>query len=88
MFKLLSNFTRSLVNEAVDKAIERVTRDQYTENLFELVPISKKVGMINLMENMMRVKQGQPPGRPLGSHYNFSPWEKLLFNPDDRKLFI
>lgn len=81
MFKLISNFTRSIVNEVVDKAIERVSRDQYTENIFEMVPIAKKVGPINLMENMMRAMQGQPPARPMGSHYHFSPWEKLLFNP-------
>jgi glutamate synthase domain-containing protein 2 len=81
MFKLFSNFTRSIVNEVVDKALERITRDQYTENLFEMVPVTKKVGVINLMENVMRSTKGIPPGRPLGSHMRFSPWEKLLFNP-------
>lgn len=81
MFKLISNFTRSIANEIVDKAIERVVRDQYTENIFEMVPISKKIGPINLMENVMRASQGRPPGRPLGSHRKFSPWEMLLFNP-------
>jgi glutamate synthase domain-containing protein 2 len=81
MFKLLSNFTRSIVNEAVDKALERMTRDSYTENLFEMIPVAKKVGPIQLMEIVMRATQGKPPGRPLGSHMRFSPWEKLLFNP-------
>lgn len=81
MFKLFSNFTRSIVNEVVDKALERMARDQYSENLFEMIPVSKKVGVINLMENMMRAKNGNPPERPLGSHMRFSPWDKLLFNP-------
>ncbi|MCF6093771.1 FMN-binding glutamate synthase family protein [Microaerobacter geothermalis] len=81
MFKFLSNFARSIVNEAVDKAIERIARDQYTENLFELVPVTQKVGLVNLMEIVMRSSQGQPPTRPLGSHIRFSPWDKLLFNP-------
>lgn len=81
MFKFLGNFTRSIVNETVDKAIERITRDQYTENLFEMMPITKKVNPIYLMEAVMRATQGQPPGRPLGSHIHGSPWEKFYFNP-------
>ncbi|SHE12723.1 isopentenyl pyrophosphate isomerase [Chlamydia abortus] len=81
MFKWVSNIIRSAVNESVDKAIERIARDQYTENLFEMVPSTKKVGAVSLMEIMMRSKSGLPPARPLGSHIRFSPWEKLLFNP-------
>ncbi|MBO8171414.1 MAG: FMN-binding glutamate synthase family protein [Bacillaceae bacterium] len=81
MFKFVSNFMRSMVNETVDKAIERLARDQYTENLFEMMPVSKKVNPINLIELVMRSRKGQPPGRPLGTHMRFSPWDKLLFNP-------
>lgn len=81
MFKFLSNITRSIVNETVDKAIERLARDQYTENIFEMIPISKKVNPIYLMETVMRANQGQPPARPLGSHIHGSPWEALYFNP-------
>lgn len=81
MFKFVSNIMRNLVNETVDKAIERLARDQYTENLFEMMPVSKKVHPINLVEIMMRSRHGQPPGRPLGSHMRFSPWNDLLFNP-------
>ncbi|OUM87442.1 MAG: glutamate synthase [Bacillus thermozeamaize] len=81
MWKFLANLTRSLMNEVTDKAVERMARDQYTENLFELVPVARKVGPINLMETVMRAHLGQPPGRPLGSHHRFSPWEKFLFNP-------
>jgi glutamate synthase domain-containing protein 2 len=81
MFKFISNFTRSIVNEVVDKAVERLVRDKYIENMFEMIPVAKKVGPISLMEIMMRTTNGKPPGRPLGSHIRFSPWEKLLFNP-------
>lgn len=81
MFKFISNMIRSAVNEAVDKAIERISRDPYKENLFEMVTGAKKVGVINMMENIMRASQGTPPGRPLGSHMRHSPWDKLMFNP-------
>src|SRR5690606_19071332 len=81
MWKWLANLTRSLMNEVADKAVERMARDQYTENLFELVPVARKVGPVNLMETVMRANLGLPPARPLGSYRHFSPWEQFLFNP-------
>lgn len=81
MRKLIENFIRSIVNDTVDKAINRVVRDQYTENLFEMVPATRKVGLTNLMEIAMRANQGTPISRPLGTPMHFSPWDKLLFNP-------
>ncbi|TCS93430.1 FMN-binding glutamate synthase family protein [Hazenella coriacea] len=81
MFKIIKNFTRSIVNEVVDETINRFTKDPYTENLFELIPVAKKVNPIYLMEIIMRSQQGTPISRPLGSHIHFSPWEHLLFNP-------
>lgn len=81
MLKIIENIVRSVANETVDKAVTRITRDQYIENLFEMVPATKKVGAINLVELAMRAIQGTPVSRPLGSHLHLSPWEKLLFNP-------
>ncbi|MBA4495761.1 FMN-binding glutamate synthase family protein [Paenactinomyces guangxiensis] len=81
MIKLIKNFARSVINEVVDEAIERLIKDQYIENLFEMVPATKKVNPIYLMELVMRSQLGAPAARPLGSHIHFSPWEKILFNP-------
>lgn len=81
MFQFLENWLRSFANEATDKALNRLIKDQYIENLFELVPTAKKVNPINLVELAMRASSGKPIARPLGSHIHFSPWEKLLFNP-------
>lgn len=81
MFNFINRLTKKIAHEVVETVTQRLTTDQYTENLFELIPVSKKVGIINLMENVMRSEQGIPPGRPLGSHMRFSPWDKLLFNP-------
>ncbi|MEH7379154.1 FMN-binding glutamate synthase family protein [Bacillus sp. JJ1533] len=81
MSKFISNLIRNAINEAVDKTITRMARDSYTENLFEWIPVTKKEGLINMIENVMRATQGKPPERPWGSHLHFSPWEKLLFNP-------
>lgn len=81
MLQFLENWLRSFANEATDKALNRLIKDQYIENLFELVPTAKKVNPINLVELAMRASSGKPIARPLGSHIHFSPWEKLLFNP-------
>lgn len=72
---------RAAVNEAVDKAITRIVRDQYTENIAEMIPSSRKVGAVNTLEILMRAARGTPLSRPLGSPLHFSPWEQLLFNP-------
>lgn len=79
--RLIENAIRSAVNETVDKAITRLVRDSYVENLFEMVPTARKVGVVTLMEIAMRARRGKPVERPLGSPLLFSPWEQLLFNP-------
>lgn len=81
MIKLLGNWMRAIAHDTVAKGLTRIIKDQYTENLFELVPATKKVNPINLVEIAMRAAQGTPVPRPLGSHLHFSPWEKFLFNP-------
>jgi glutamate synthase domain-containing protein 2 len=81
VLRLIEDFIRSSINESVDKAITRAIRDQYTENLFEMIPVTSKVGMTNLIEIAMRANQGTPLSRPLGSPIHMSPWEKILFNP-------
>ncbi|MDQ0064030.1 glutamate synthase-related protein [Paenibacillus harenae] len=81
MLRLIENIIRSAVNETVDKAITRLIRDQYTENLFEMIPATKKVGITNLIEIAMRANQGTPISHPLGSPNHLSPWEKIMFNP-------
>lgn len=81
MLKFIKRWIRSTINETVDQAILRTIRDQYIENLFEMVPATNKVGVTNLMEIAMRANQGTPVSRPLGSPIHLSPWEKILFNP-------
>ncbi|MDI3256814.1 MAG: FMN-binding glutamate synthase family protein [Kyrpidia sp.] len=81
MLRFIENWVRSIVNETVDKALTRIVRDQYAENLFEMVPVTGKVGAVAMTETAMRAARGMAPSRPLGSPIHFSPWEKLLFSP-------
>ena len=78
---ILAKLLRGAVNEITDDAVRTMVRDQYTENLFEMIPASKKVNPIYLMETAMRAAQGKPVTRPLGSHLRLSPWDNLLFSP-------
>ncbi|TEB14425.1 Glutamate synthase (NADPH) large chain precursor [Pelotomaculum sp. FP] len=78
---ILARLFRGVINEVADDAVRTMARDQYIENIFEMVPAAKKVNPIYLAEIMMRAKQGIPVSRPLGSHIRFSAWEKLMFNP-------
>jgi len=78
---ILSRLLRGAASEVAGDAVRTMVRDQYTENLFEMIPAAKKVSPINLAEIAMRAAQGTPVPRPLGSHLRLSPWEKLLFNP-------
>lgn len=78
---MLSLFLRSAVNKIVDEAVRTTVKDKYTENLFEMIPSTKKVDPVNLAEIVMRAAWGTPVPRPLGSYLHLSPWEMLLFNP-------
>lgn len=78
---IMAKLLREVINEVTDDAVRTMIRDQYTENLFEMIPAVKKVNPINLMEIALRSAQGVPVPRPLGSHLRLSPWEKLLFSP-------
>lgn len=81
MLRFINKMVRSVVDETVDAAITRLINDPYPENLYELIPASKKVGVTNLMEIAMRAKKGAPVSRPLGSPIPMSPWEQVLFSP-------
>ncbi|MGE5589513.1 MAG: FMN-binding glutamate synthase family protein [Bacillota bacterium] len=64
------------------RLVRHLGRDPYGENLAELAPTLRKVGMVELIELTMRAEQGgKPPSRPFGSQRVFSPWEQLLLNP-------
>ncbi|OPY58345.1 MAG: Glutamate synthase (NADPH) large chain [Pelotomaculum sp. PtaU1.Bin035] len=78
---MFSWLTRKITNAVSDGMMNRMLQDPYTENLFSMFPITKKIGAINIVEAGMRAESGKPIERPLGSPVVLSPWEKLLFNP-------
>ncbi|MDD3653419.1 MAG: FMN-binding glutamate synthase family protein [Desulfotomaculaceae bacterium] len=73
--------TRKITNSMSDSIMSRMLQDPYTENIFSMFPITRKIGLRNIIEAGMRAESGKPIDRPLGSPVVLSPWEKLLFNP-------
>lgn len=57
MVNFIENWIRFIAHDTSEKALTRVIKDQYVENLFELVPAIKKVNPINLVEIAMRAAQ-------------------------------
>ncbi|OPX88523.1 MAG: Glutamate synthase (NADPH) large chain [Pelotomaculum sp. PtaB.Bin104] len=73
--------TRKITNAMSDSMMGRMLQDPYTENMFSMFPIARKIGMQNIVEAGMRAESGKPIERPLGSPVVLSPWETLLFSP-------
>lgn len=80
-WRTLVKLMRGTVDEVSDDIIHAMMKDKYTDNLLGVISTVKKMGFIPTMELMMRSVQGDSIERPLGSHLQLSPWDKLLLNP-------
>jgi glutamate synthase domain-containing protein 2 len=72
---------RPIFNLVTDTFIKRLMKDPYPENIGEMYNVFRKVGLQNVLESDLRATDGEPLRRPFGTPKNFSPWDKLLFNP-------
>jgi glutamate synthase domain-containing protein 2 len=70
-----------MMNTMVDHNMKRMMQEPYTENVFQLYNIMKKVGPNTVFETGMRAETGKPIERPLGSPNVLSKWNKTLLNP-------
>lgn len=55
--------------------------DDYSENLFELIPAVKRQGIITLMENQLRAEHGELLQRSLGTLKNWPNLQSISFIP-------
>lgn len=78
---LFSWLGRRLTDAMTDSFLRAFVNDQYTENLYELVSTTQKMGVTSLVETAFRAEQGKPPARPFGSVVALSAWDRLLLNP-------
>ncbi|SJZ60089.1 FMN-binding glutamate synthase family protein [Selenihalanaerobacter shriftii] len=78
---MISYFMRKISDSMMDSFMERLMKDKYTDNLYEMVTVTQKVKPKNLIETTIRAETGKPLSRPLGSPNVLSRWGKILFNP-------
>jgi len=71
----------ALLNAGMDVLMRRFLRNRYTENLFSMFGVVRRMGLESFGETLLRAAQGRPLSRPMGTPLHFSPWEKLLFQP-------
>ena len=79
--RLLGSIIRAIADKPSDEALERITRDKYTDNLLLLLSTMQKTSFFHGLELLMRAAQGESLERPFGSPIRLSPWEKLLLSP-------
>lgn len=59
------------------KRLNVMAHDPYTENLFEWIPVTKKEGLINMIENVMRATR-KTSGTTMGKSFASFPVGKTL----------
>ena len=79
--RLLGSIIRAIADKPSDEALERITRDKYTDSLLLLLTPMQKTSFFHGLELLMRAAQGESLERPFGSPIRLSPWEKLLLSP-------
>ncbi|HEY8414940.1 MAG TPA: FMN-binding glutamate synthase family protein, partial [Thermaerobacter sp.] len=72
---------RALFDRAVDRALRRLLKDPYPENLWDLVIGMTRVPPHLLMETELRAETGKMLERPLGSIVRVSDFSAIAFNP-------
>lgn len=72
---------RWLIKKLVNKVSHILFTDSYQENLIELIPGMKHVGLQLLLENNLRAESGDLVNRPLGSSKTWPHLDSLTFLP-------
>jgi glutamate synthase domain-containing protein 2 len=78
---------RWLVKRMVKKIGDRIFTDSYQENLLELIPGFKHMGVQHALENNLRAETGDVLHRPLGNSKVQPHMERIMFIPDQLKNF-
>jgi glutamate synthase domain-containing protein 2 len=71
---------RKAVDKVADSFIHRIMVDSYSENLWEFISASRKVGLQNIVETNLRTQEGKTIKRPLGSPKKFPDFGGVIFD--------
>ncbi|MGI6038006.1 MAG: FMN-binding glutamate synthase family protein [Limnochordia bacterium] len=77
---LLKRVPKVLGGAIIKDIGNRLVKDPYVENLWELISATKRVSPQTLIENSLRSECGQPLKRPLGSPKRIIDFDGLVFN--------
>ena len=86
-FILLFVAWRWIMKQVVKKVSEIILTDSYQENLIELLPGLRHMGVQNVLENNLRAESGDVLHRPLGSSKKWPHLEPLTFIPAQTSPF-
>ncbi|MFZ5753083.1 MAG: FMN-binding glutamate synthase family protein [Bacillota bacterium] len=71
---------RRAIKKVSNSFIQRLMVDSYSENLWEFVSASRKVGLQTIVETNLRAQKGKMINRPLGSPKTFPNLDGIMFN--------
>jgi glutamate synthase domain-containing protein 2 len=71
---------RKAIEKVSNSFLHRLMVDSYSENLWEFISASQKIGIQNIVETNLRTQEGQPIKRPLGSPKRFPDFDGVMFN--------
>ena len=72
---------RKIINTIINKTSKIIFTDSYQENLLELMPGLRHMGVQHVLENMLRAETGDMLHRPLGSSKNWPHLDEITFIP-------
>lgn len=72
---------RKIMKKIINKVSGIIFTDSYQENLLELMPGLRHMGVQNTLENMLRAETGDLLHRPLGSSKNWPHLDEITFIP-------
>lgn len=71
---------RAVVKRTINSSLKRLMVDSYPENLWEMVSVSRKFGLQNILETNLRAQRGKIIERPFGSPRKFPNLDSIMFN--------
>lgn len=76
-----------LIRSLFQSMMKIALTDKYSENLFEMIPAAKRIGIIAMMENQLRSEHGKILNRSLGTIKHWPNLESITFIPAQTKPF-
>lgn len=77
---MLEYLFNKILNSLSDEMIHKIMTEPYDNNLLEGLTVTKRLGIIPIVEAGIRAQTGLGITRPLGSPINHSRWDQLYLN--------